>query len=127
MMQRAATDLRERGLKPEDMKLTPEMFRPGAEGRVRLGLVLAELVRAHGLNAKPDQVKALVQEAASTYEQPEAVVRWHYEKPERLGEFEALAVEANVVQWALGRADVVDKPTPFAELMGTTPPPAAAS
>lgn len=127
MVQRAATDLRERGLKPEDMKLTPEMFRPGAEGRVRLGLVLAELVRTQGLNAKPDQVKALVQEAASTYEQPEAVVRWHYEKPERLSEFEALAVEANVVQWALGRANVVDKPTAFAELMGTTRPPAAAS
>ena len=127
MMQRAATDLRERGLKPEDMKLTHEMFRPGAEGRVRLGLVLAELVRAHSLNAKPDQVKALVQEAASTYEQPDAVVRWHYEKPERLGEFEALAVEANVVQWALGRASVVDKPTAFDELMGTTPLPAAAS
>ncbi len=65
------------------------MFRAGAEGRVALGLVLAEVVRAHGLQAKPEQVKALVQEAAQTYEQPEAVVRWHYEKPERLNEFES--------------------------------------
>ena len=47
-------------------------------------------------------MKALVQEAAQTYEQPEAVVRWHYEKPERLNEFEALAVEHNVVDWVLG-------------------------
>ena len=73
--------------------------------------MLAEVVRAHGLAAKPEQVKALVQEAAQTYEQPDAVVRWHYEKPERLNEFEALAVEHNVVEWVLARAKVVDKPT----------------
>ena len=126
-MQRATKDLRDRGMKVEDVKLTPEMFRPAAEGRVKLGLVIAELVRAQGLNAKPEQVRALVQEAAQTYEQPDAVIRWHYEKPERLGEFEALAVEANVVQWALGRARVVDKPTPFTDLMGTTQSRAAAS
>ena len=68
-----------------------------------------------------EQVKALVQEAAQTYEQPEAVVRWHYEKPERLNDFESLAVEHNVMEWALQRANVVDKPMPFAEVMGTTP------
>ena len=67
---------------------------------------------------KPEQVKALVQEAAQTYEQPEAVVRWHYEKPERLNEFEALAVERNVVEWILGQAKVEDVPATFAELMG---------
>jgi len=119
MMQRMAADVKEQGMKAEDVNFTPEMFRAGAEGRVRLGLVLAELVRTHGLVAKPEQVKALVQEAAQTYEQPEAVVRWHYEKPERLSEFESLAVEHNVLEWALARANVVDKSTPFAEVMGT--------
>ena len=126
-MQRAINELRERGVKPENVKLEPQMFRPSAEGRVKLGLVIAELVRTQGLHAKPEQVKALVQEAAQTYEQPDAVIRWHYEKPERLGEFEALAVEANVVQWALSRANVSDKATPFAELMGTTQSQPAAS
>jgi len=60
----------------------------------------------------------MVQEAAQTYEQPDAVVRWHYEKPERLNEFEALAVERNVVDWVLARAQVADTPATFAELMG---------
>ena len=72
----------------------------------------------HGLQAKPEQVKVLVQEAAQTYEQPDAVVRWHYEKPERLNEFEGLAVERNVVEWVLGRAQVKDVPTTFEALMG---------
>ena len=86
--------------------------------RVKLGLALGEVVRAHALAAKPEQVKALVQESAQTYEQPDAVVRWHYEKAERLNEFEALAVERNVVDWVLARARVEDAATTFAELMG---------
>ena len=120
MAQRMAADMRERGMKAEDINLAPEMFRAGAEARVALGLILSEVVRTEGLGAKPEQVKALVQEAAQTYEQPEAVVRWHYEKPERLSDFEALAVEQNVVAWVLGRAKVDDKPASFTELMGTT-------
>ena len=80
-------------MKAEDMNLTPEMFRQQASDRVALGLILAELVRNEGLQAKPEQVKARVEEAAQTYEQPDAVVRWHYEKRERLADFEALAVE----------------------------------
>jgi len=121
MAGRMAEEMRRQGMKTEDIKLAPEMFRDNATERVALGLVLAEVVRAHGLTAKPEQVKALVKEAAQTYEQPDAVVRWHYEKPERLNEFEALAVEHNVVEWVLARAKVVDKPTSFSDLMGPAP------
>ena len=63
-------------------------------------------------------MRALVDDVAQTYEQPEAVVRWHYEKPERLNEFESLAVERNVVDWLLGQARVNDVPTTFEALMG---------
>ena len=118
MAQRMAEELKQQGMKAEDIKVTPDMFRANAEERVALGLVLSEVVRKEGLGAKPEQVKAMVQEAAQTYEQPEAVVRWHYEKPERLNEFEALAVERNVVDWVLARAQVADTPATFAELMG---------
>lgn len=117
MARRMAADLQQQGMKPDDIKLSPDMFRASAEGRVALGLVLTEVVRAHGLSPKPEQVKALVREAAQTYEQPEAVVRWHYDKPERLNEFETLAVERNVVDWALQRVKVEDRPVAFRELM----------
>ena len=120
MAQRMAADLKQQGIKDEDVKLTPDMFRAGAENRVALGLAIGEIVRVHALQPKPEQVKALVQEASLTYEQPEAVVRWHYEKPERLSEFEALAVERNVVDWVLGQARVEDRMAKFSELM--TPP-----
>ena len=118
MLERMAQDLRQQGMKPDDIQLKPEMFRSQAENRVALGLVVGELVRAQNLTAKPEQVKAIVAEMAQTYEQPEAVVRWHFEKPERLAEFESLAIERNVVDWVLSRAKVAAKPTDFETLMG---------
>ena len=120
LMERTAGRLREQGMKPEDVQLTPDMFAQQASERVALGLIVGELVRKEGLQAKPEQVKARVEELAQTYEQPEAVVRWHFEKRERLAEFEALTVEQNVVDWVLARATVVDVPTTFEALM--TPP-----
>ena len=102
LARRMAANLQQQGMKPEDIKLSPEMFRPQAEERVALGLILAEIVRDKHLEARPEQVRALVQDVAQTYEQPDAVVRWHFEKPERLNEFEALAVERNVVEWVIG-------------------------
>jgi len=118
LARRMAANLQQQGMKPEDIKLAPEMFRPQAEERVALGLILAELVRDKNLEARPEQVRALVQDVAQTYEQPDAVVRWHFEKPERLNEFEALAVERNVVDWVLGQAKVKDTPATFEALMG---------
>jgi trigger factor len=118
LAKRMAGNLQQQGMKVEDIKLTPEMFVPQAEERVALGLILAEIVRDKKLEARPEQVRSLVQDVAQTYEQPEAVVRWHYEKPERLNEFEALAVERNVVDWVIGQAKISDQPTTFEALMG---------
>lgn len=117
LLRQMAANLQQQGMKPEDIKLTPDLFRPQAEERVALGLILGDLVRQEGLQAKPEQVKAMVQEIAQTYEQPDAVVRWHFEKPERLADFEAMAVEHNVVEWVLGKAAVKDVPTTFEALM----------
>jgi trigger factor len=80
MAGRMAEEMRRQGMKAEDIKLAPKCFATTLPSALRLGLVLAEVVRAHGLTAKPEQVKALVKESAQTYEQPDAVVRWHYEK-----------------------------------------------
>jgi trigger factor len=122
LRQRAIANLREQqNVRKEDLELSLDVFRPQAEERVALGLIIAELVRAEHLQARPEQIKALVSETAQTYEQPEAVVRWHYEKPERLREFEAVVLEQNVVDWILARARVTDEPTSFEALMGPRP------
>ena len=97
-----------------------EAFEPEALRRVSLGLILAEMVKVHRLDAKPDQIKAVIQEYAQSYEKPEEVVRWYYQQPERLRDVESIVLERNVVQWALSNARVEDKPTAFDDLMGNT-------
>lgn len=122
LRERTLANLREQpNVKPENLDLSLDVFRPQAEERVALGLIISELVRSEGLHAKPEQIKALVTETAQTYEQPDAVVRWHYEKPERLRDFEAMVLEQNVVDWILGRAKVTDEPTSFETVMGPRP------
>ena len=116
---RAGADLQARGMKPEQLPaLNPEAFADTARRRVALGLLIAELARAEGLQPKPAEVRALVEAEAQTYESPAEVVKWFYMQPERLSEMEGVALEANVVKWALSKAKVVDKDMPFDELMG---------
>jgi trigger factor len=119
MVEGARADLKQRGIKDADKAPIPEeLFRPQAERRVRLGLVVAELVRAHNLQAKPEQIKSHVEELAASYEKPVEVVRWYYSDNRRLADVEALVVENNVTEYVLSQAKVVDKPIAFDELMG---------
>ena len=116
---RAAADLQARGMKPEQLPaLNPAAFEDTAKRRVALGLLIGELARAEGLQPKPAEVRALIEQEAQTYESPAEVVKWFYMQPERLTEMEGVALEANVVKWALSKAKVVDKDMPFDELMG---------
>lgn len=115
----ARRDLEARGVKPGAMPPIPrETFEQQAQRRVTLGLILAEVVKTNGLQAKPEQVRAMVEEQAQTYEQPEQWVKWFYQAPERLREVESLVLEDNVVAWVLATAKVEDKPIVFDELMG---------
>ncbi len=117
----ARQDLAARGIPVrDDMPLPVEMFNQQAQRRVTLGLILAEVVRVQNLNAKPDQVRAAVDEQAQSYEQPQEVVKWFYQSQERLRDIEGVVLEENVVTWALATAKVEDKSMTFDELMGNT-------
>ena len=118
LMQNMRHDLEQRGLKADQMPMPKEAFEPEAVRRVSLGLILAEMVRLHKLQAKPDQIKAVIQEYAQSYEKPEEVVRWYYQQPERMREVESIVLEDNVVQWTIANAKVEDKSTAFDDLMG---------
>jgi len=115
----ARADMKQRGMKEaEKMDIPADVFRPQAERRVRLGLVVAELVKANGLQAKPEQLKAHIDELAASYEKPEEVVRWYFGDRQRLAEVEAVVIETNVADYVLGKAQVTEKAVSFEELMG---------
>lgn len=106
-----------RDIQAQGFSLPPKLFEKEAKRRVSLNLIIAEMVKAHGLQAKPEQVRSVVEDFAQSYEQPEEVVKWHYAEPGRLDEAESVALEQNVIAWVLEQAKVVDKPVEFDELM----------
>ncbi|MDA8128505.1 MAG: trigger factor [Betaproteobacteria bacterium] len=116
LMKMTEADMQSRGV--QTVKLSADMFTGQAERRVRLGLILAEIVQAHKLVAQPDQVRDLIQDRAQSYEEPDQVVQWYRQSPERMQEIESLALEENVVAWVAGQAQVEDVTTSFEELMG---------
>ncbi len=93
------------------------LFAETAQRRVRLGLLLGEIVKANGLKARPEQVRAAVERVAQSYERPQEVVQWYLGDRDRLAEVEASVVEDNAIAWVLERAQATDAPVPFDELM----------
>jgi trigger factor len=119
LIENARADLKQRGVKDADKAPIPEdMFRPQAERRVRLGLVVAELVRSQSLQARAEQIKAHIDELAASYEKPSEVVRWYYGDNKRMAEVEAIVIENNVTEHVFSKAALTAKTVDFDELMG---------
>lgn len=111
-------DMAQRGMNVKNMPFPRELFTAQAERRVRLGLILAEVVKTNKLEATADQVKAQVEEFAQAYEDPQQVLKYYYSDRRRLAEVEALVLEENVVNYVLGKVKVTEKSVAFDELMG---------
>jgi trigger factor len=120
LQQNAMRDFQSRGMAGKDMTLPLELFADAAKRRATLGLIISEAVKQNKLEAKPEQLRAIIEEHSKSYEQPEAMVQWYYQQPEMMQEVQAVVLEDNVVAWALSQAKTEDVATPFDELMGNT-------
>ena len=118
MIEDMRVDLKKRGMKDvENAQLPAEMFTGQAEKRVRLCLVVGELVRSQNLQAKPEQLQAHIEELAQSYEKPGEVMRWYLSDRKRMADVEGVVVENNVASYVLERARASAKNVPFDELM----------
>jgi trigger factor len=117
LAERAKEDLKSRGMDVKDLPIPVDAFTETAAKRVRLGLIVAEIVKRQQLQAKPEQLRRQIEEFAQSYENPAEVIRWYFSDRQRLAEVEALVVEQNVVDWVLANAKVADRQLAFDELM----------
>ena len=117
LQQQAVQDLQARGMSTKDLQLPPELFVERAEKRVKLGLILNEVVKQNDLKAKPEQIRAIVEEHAESFEDPQQMVRWYYSDASRLQEVEGMVLEDNVVEWAAKSMDVTTVTKEFDEIM----------
>ncbi len=121
LVESARQDLMQRGIpNAKDAPIPSEMFAEQAAKRVRLGLILGDLVKQQNLKATADQIKAEIDEQAATYEDPKEVVRWFYSNPNRLKDIENLVLEDNVIKYFTSLAKVNEKAVSFEELSKLT-------
>ncbi|MCG6863589.1 MAG: trigger factor [Chromatiaceae bacterium] len=99
-----------------NFELPDDLFIPQAKRRVALGLIIAEVVKANGIEVDPERVRAAVEDMASTYEHPQHVINYYYSNKEHLASVETLTLENQVVDWVLDQVTVEDDPTTFAAL-----------
>jgi len=112
-------DMAQRGMDVKSLPFPADLFATKAERRVRLGLILSQLVQENSLQATQEQVKAQIEDFSQSYEDPKEVLKYYYSDRRRLGEVEALVLEENVVNYVLGKAKVTAKDIAFDELMGS--------
>jgi len=93
------------------------LFKEQAEKRVSLQLIVGEIIKQNELKADPAKVRGMIEQAASGYEDPNAVINWYYSDQKNLAEVEALALEDGVVDWILAHAEVTEKACTFDEIM----------
>jgi len=118
----AARDMVSRGMDPKKMpKLPLEIFADQADKRVRLGLLVGKLVAAEKLSATEDDVKPMVEEVASAYEDPKSVVDQMMKDRNALANMYNVATENKVVEFVLGKAKTTEEKLAFDKLMAGVP------
>ena len=110
-------ELTHSGMSADDIELDPQHFEEAARRRVSLGLLVGELIKENAIKADPEEIRARIDGIASTYEDPDEVVRWYYSDPTRLSEVESSVLEDTVVAWIMERAEVVTESSSFDELL----------
>lgn len=95
--------------------LPDDMFTENAEKRVKLGLVLSELIAKLELKADADKVRETIEEMASTYQEPEEVINWYYSNQEQLVSVESKVLEDQVVEKLLENAKIAEKECSYQE------------
>ena len=94
-------------------ELPDDLFRDQARRRVAIGLILAQVVKANGIEVDPDRVREAVEGMASTYEHPQQLIDHYYGNEEHLAVVQNLTLENQVVDWVLDQVAVVDEPITF--------------
>lgn len=120
LVARTREDFKQRGMpNAQTMDLPADLFKEQAERRVRLGLIVSDVVKANDLKVKPEQIRTYIEEISQGYEDPTEVMQYYFADRNRIAEVEAVVLEENVVDWALSKLKVASKAVSFEDLMGT--------
>ena len=117
LMQRQIEQLQQQGVKPEDVGLSIDAFMPEAERRVKLGLVLGDIIKKNKIKGSEKDRKKFIEDQASSYEDPAEVVNWYAQNPDAQREIDSIIVEKQVSELILEKAKVKEVKKSFDEVV----------
>ena len=112
-------NMKQQGMQDNGMQIEASMFADQAVRRVKLGLIMSEIVKSEKIEADEDRVKKKIEDIAAPYDEPQQVIDWYNGDKQRLAEVRALVTEEQIVDWAMEKAKVVDKSETFKDIMST--------
>lgn len=98
-------------------ELPVDIFAPQAEHRVKVGLLLGEVIKSNELEADEDRVKSLIESMASAYEDPSEVVAYYSKNEEMMKNMRNVALEEQGIETVLNAAKVTEVEVNFEEFM----------
>lgn len=102
--------------------LPDSMFSAEAERRVALGLIVGEVVKSAKLKPEAKRVKAMIDEIASTYQDPQEVIDYYASNRDLTAGIESAVLEDQVVDHILSQAKVTDQETTYDEVIKANQP-----
>jgi len=111
--------MRQMGIKDPTQAPGPERFAGLAERRVKIGLLIQEVLRTHKITLDPARVDKRVQELAAPYEKPEEAAQYYRSNRGMMAQVEAAVLEDQVADFLLEHAKTTEKQHTFQEFMGT--------
>ncbi|MFI0398016.1 MAG: trigger factor [Thiolinea sp.] len=103
-----------------------DLFQPQAARRVKLGLIVGEIIRQKGLQRDLARVDAMLETLAASYEDPAALINYYRTNRQAMQTVEAAVMEDMIVEWVLEQAKVTDEARDFESVMNRKQAPAAA-
>lgn len=98
-------------------ELPSEMFKEQAERRVKIGLLLGEVIKVNELKVSNEKVDELIATAASAYEDPQEVIEYYANNKELMQQMQNVALEEQAVEFLVEKANVKNKKANFKDIM----------
>lgn len=103
-------------------ELPKELFEEQATRRVKLGMLLSEVIKVNEIKADGEKVRKTIEDFAKTYKSPEEVVNYYYSNQEELNKVENVVLEEQLVDWVYEKAKITETTLSFEEVMSANKP-----
>jgi trigger factor len=117
LAEQAKNNLRNQGVNVEGIPFDLENFKPNAENRVKLSLLIGKIISDNEIKPDEDRVKQSIDNIAASYEDPEEVVNYYMNNQERLSEIQMTVVEDMVVEWIFDHVKVEESTSTFSDVV----------